>query len=90
MKMSLRKKIMLSYTILVIISISISAVVFLYSRDYVTNRSMQDIALESIQADNRSFETTLQHIRSMSMSIIANQLVQNALTERNWEVDRIV
>ena len=89
MKMSLRKKIMLSYTILVIISISISAVVFLYSRDYVTNRSMQDIALESIQADNRSFETTRQYIHSMSMSIIANQLVQDALTGNNWEADRV-
>jgi two-component system sensor histidine kinase YesM len=89
MKMSLRKKIMFSYTILVIISISISAVVFFYSRDYVTNRSMQDIALESIQADNRTFDTTRQYIHSLSMSIIANQLVQSALTDYNWEADRI-
>ena len=90
MKLSLRKKIMFSYTILVVISISISSVIFLYSRDYVTNRSMQDIALESIQADNRTFDTTRQYIHSMSMSIIANQLVQSALTENDWEADRIV
>ena len=89
MKLSLRKKIMLSYTLLVFISISISSVIFLYSRDYVTNRSMQDIALESIQADNRTFDTTRQYIHSLSMSIIANQLVQSALTEFNWESDRI-
>ncbi len=89
MKLSLRKKIMFSYTVLVIISISISAVVFLYSRDYVTNRSMQDIALESIQADNRTFDTTRQYIHSLSMSIIANQLVQSALSDYNWESDRI-
>ena len=89
MKLSLRKKIMFSYTVLVIISISISAVVFLYSRDFVTNRSMQDIALESIQADNRTFETTRQYIHSLSMSIIANQLVQSALTDFNWESDRV-
>ena len=89
MKLSLRKKIMLSYTLLVFISISISSVIFLYSRDYVTNRSMQDIALESIQADNRAFDTTRQYIHSLSMSIIANQLVQSALTDYNWEADRI-
>ncbi len=89
MKLSLRKKIMLSYTLLVIIGISISSVIFIYSRDFVTNRSMQDIALESIAADNRTFDTTRQYIHSMSLSIIANQLVQNALTEYNWEADRI-
>lgn len=87
MKLSLRKKIMLSYTLLVILSISISAVIFVYSRDFVTNRSMQDMALESIQADNRAFDTKRQYIHSMSMSIIANQLVQSALTEYNWEAD---
>lgn len=89
MRFSLRKKIMLSYTLLVLLSITISSVVFLYSRDYVTNRSMQDIALEAIQADNRTFDTTRQYIHSMSMGIIANQLVQNALTQYDWEADRV-
>ncbi len=89
MRLSIRKKIMLSYTILVIISITISSVIMLYSRDFVANRSMQDTALDAIQADNRTFDTTRQYIHSTSMSIIANQLVQNALTNYNWEDDRL-
>lgn len=89
MRLSIRKKIMLSYTILVIISITISSVIILYSRDYVANRSMQDTALDALQADNRAFDTTRQYIHSMSMAIIANQLVQNALTEFDWEADRL-
>jgi two-component system sensor histidine kinase YesM len=89
MRLSIRKKIMLSYTLLVIISITISSVIMLYSRDYVANRSMQDTALDAIQADNRAFDTTRQYIHSSSMAIIANQLVQNALTEFNWEADRL-
>ncbi|NLI21920.1 MAG: sensor histidine kinase [Clostridiales bacterium] len=89
MKLSIRKKIMLSYTVLVIISITISSVIILYSRDYVANRSMQETALDAIQADNRAFDTARQYIHSTSMAIIANQLVQNALTEFDWEADRL-
>lgn len=82
---------MLRYTLAVQLSITVSTV-FLYSRDSVINRAVQDIALEAIQADNRAFDafdTTRRYIHSMSGGIIAKLPAQKAPTQFDWQADRV-
>ncbi len=87
MQLSLRNKIILCYTILIAVSISISLLIFFLSRDYITNKAVQEIALESIEADNRAFDAMLHDVLDTSKTIIASQLVQDALNRYTWEAD---
>ncbi len=86
-KLTLRYKIMVCYAILIAISISISLGVFFLLNNYVVDNIVQDIAVETIKSDNRAYDVILQDVTETSKIIIASQLVQDALSENQWEYD---
>lgn len=88
MQLSIRNKIILCYTILIILSISISIGIFFSTRDYITNNTVEEIALESIESESRTIDAMLSDILDTSKTVISSSLIQEALVRYSWASDR--
>lgn len=78
---SLRIKIILYYSSLIVLSISISVIAFKQINAFEISRKVEQVTLQGIQGDNRNINMLIEDINNFSKSIIANESVQRALKE---------
>ncbi len=87
MQLSIRNKIILCYAILILMSISISLGIFFSSKDYITNKTFEEISLDSIESDNKAINAVLRDVLDTSKTIISSSIVQDGLIKFSWEED---
>ena len=86
-RLALRGKLILCYSTLVIISVLISLSIFYTVSNHNRNTIIMDIISDSAKSDNNTYDMILTELSDVSKTIIGNKLIQNALTDQNWNND---